>query len=380
MSKLDLYDDVVATLQKAVFEPSKWSNAFALIDESVGIHGSTTAFGIGESFDDVRLFFFWYYYGGIRQLELEQRYLSDYYMRDERIPRLRRIPTNQIVNIKDLYTKSELRNSPAYNEAMAICRGQNSLHVRLAGPNNSRIIWVLHDPSDREGWSTSKLKLIRNLLPHFHHAVCVQHSLVGAGTLTSTLTNLLDATGLGILYLDGRGRILDTNDHAKRVLRDGKSLYDRKKLLHAKGSQNNKKLQKILVQAIPARGSIGYGGTMIFNRWPKPPLLIQVHPVQAMHEEPRTWSVAALVLISDLPSRLDIDVNVVARTLNFTEMESRIAVMLAAGKTVPAIAVELERKESTIRHHIKRMFVKRNLSRQAELIDLVRALAGAPLK
>lgn len=379
MSKLALYDDVVATLQKAVFEPSNWSNAFALIDESVGIHGSTTVFAAGESSSDVRIFLFWYYYGGVRQLELEQHYLNDYYMIDERIPRIRRIPVNQIVNIKDLYTKSELRNSPAYNEAMALCKGQDSLHVRLPGPNDSRITWVPNDPSDGEGWSTSKLEMIRNVLPHLHHAICVQHSFAGAGVLTSTLTNLLDANGLGVLHLDGQGRILDSNDRGKRILRDGKSLYDRKRLLHARGRQNNKKLQNILVRAIPTRGSIGYGGTMTFNRWPKPPLLVQVHPVQEMHEEPRTWSVAALVLISDLPSRLDIDVNLVARTLNFTGMESRVAVMLAEGKTVPAIAEELERKESTIRHHIKRMFAKRNLSRQGELIELVRALAGAPV-
>ena len=378
MSKSGLYDDVVAALQKAVLDPSSWSRAFGLIDEAVGIQGSTTVLAAGENTNDVRIFQFWYYDRGIRQKELEDLYLRDYYGVDERIPRVRRMPENKVVHIKDLYTNSELKRSPAYNEAMAICNGQNSLHVRFAGPNDSRITWVPNDPTDREGWSTGKLDLMRRLFPHLHHAICAQHTLSGAGILTSTLTDLLDATGLGIIQLDGRGRILDLNDRSKDLLRRRETLYDRQGFLHARRRQNNIEFQNLLARAIPSRGLVGYGGTIMFHRWPKPPLLVQVHPVQDKGEEPRTWPIAAVVVVSDLPGRPNLDTEMVAQTLNFTGMESRVSVMLAEGKTVPVIAEELARKESTIRHHIKRMFTKHNLSRQAELIDLVRATAGAP--
>ncbi|MCY3857612.1 MAG: helix-turn-helix transcriptional regulator [Gammaproteobacteria bacterium] len=378
MSKLGLYDDVVTSLQKAILHPSAWSRAFRLIDEAVGIHGSTTVLAAGERTTDVRIFAFWYYDRGIRQFELENLYFKDYYDIDERIPRVRRIPENKVVHIKDLYTASELKRSAAYNEAMAICNGQDSLHVRLAGPNDTRITWVPNDPTDREGWSTGKLALMRRLFPHLHHAIWAEHTLNGAGILTSTLADLLGATGLGIIQLDGRGRIFDINDRGKRLLRNRETIYDRHGFLHAKRRLEDVKLQKLISRAIPSRGSVGYGGTTTFNRWPKPPLLTQIHPIQAQEEDPRTWSVAALVVISDLPGRPEIDQGVVAQTLNFTGMESRVAVMLAEGKTVPLIAEELGRKESTIRHHVKRMFTKHNLSRQTELIDLVRAIAGAP--
>ena len=378
MSKLGLYDDAVASLHKTVLDPSNWSKTFGLIDRVLGIHGSTTVLAAGEITPDVRIFQFWYYDRGERQQELENLYFRDYYDVDERIPRVRRMPENKVVHIKDLYTNSELKSSPAYNEAMAICNGQDSLHVRLVGPNDTRITWVPNDPIDREGWSTGKLELMQNLFPHLHHAICAQHTLSGAGILTSTLSDLLGATGLGIVQLNGRGRILDLNQRSKIMLQDRETLYDRQGYLYARPRQNNVKLQKLLTRAIPARGSVGYGGTTTFHRWPKPPLLVQVHPIQAQDEEPRTWPVAALVVVSDPPGRPNIDIGTVAQTLKFTGMESRVAVMLAEGKTVPKIAEELERKESTIRHHIKRMFTKHNLSRQAQLIDLVRAIAGAP--
>ena len=46
--------------------------------------------------------------------------------------------------------------------------------------------------------------------------------------------------------------------------------------------------------------------------------------------------------------------------------------------SVGEIAAATGRKESTIRSHVKHMFIKHGLSRQAQLVGLVRSLAGAP--
>ena len=58
-------------------------------------------------------------------------------------------------------------------------------------------------------------------------------------------------------------------------------------------------------------------------------------------------------------------------------MESRVAVMLAKGMSVREIATAMTRKESTIRFHVKSIFAKHGLNRQAELVRLVLSLAGA---
>ena len=51
--------------------------------------------------------------------------------------------------------------------------------------------------------------------------------------------------------------------------------------------------------------------------------------------------------------------------------------LLERGLSERAIAEATGRRESTIRFHVKRMFAKHGLSRQAELVRLVRFLAGA---
>ena len=67
----------------------------------------------------------------------------------------------------------------------------------------------------------------------------------------------------------------------------------------------------------------------------------------------------------------------VAAALDLTRMESRVAVLLAQGMSVGEVAAATGRKESTIRSHVKHMFTKRGLERQADLVRLVLSLAGA---
>ena len=52
--------------------------------------------------------------------------------------------------------------------------------------------------------------------------------------------------------------------------------------------------------------------------------------------------------------------------------------LMAEGLTVREIAAATGRGESTIRSHVKHMFAKHGLSRQADLVRLVLALGGAP--
>ena len=93
----------------------------------------------------------------------------------------------------------------------------------------------------------------------------------------------------------------------------------------------------------------------------------------------RVWPVAALVLVADPATWTRIDPAVAAEALGLTGMESRVAVLLAEGMTVRDVAAAMGRAESTIRSHVKHMFAKHGLSRQADLVRLVLAL-GAPPK
>ena len=60
------------------------------------------------------------------------------------------------------------------------------------------------------------------------------------------------------------------------------------------------------------------------------------------------------------------------------DTDAQAVMLLAEGMSVREVAAAFSRGESTIRSHMKRMFAKHRLSRQADLVRLVLSLAGAP--
>ena len=379
MSEREAFDRILAALHEVALDRAHWSIATALIDEALHAHGSSMVFGDGRSDEDVRINFAWYFVRGERRRELERDYFENYYPLDERVPRLRHLPDSQLFHIADLYTEEELKTSVTYNEMLARGQEGNSINVRLDGPNGSRIVWVVNDPVDGDGWSSAQLDSIRRLLPHIRQAVRLQQALAGAGALGATLTELLDTTGLGIVQLDGRGRIVAANERARELLRAGDGLFDEGGFLYARTPEDDAGLQGLLTRALPPFGAQGVGGSTMVRRSSSRSLLaLHVNPVGRQETDSRVWPVAALVLVVDPASHTRIDPAVAAAALGLTEMESRVAVLLVEGMNVREVAAATGRGESTIRSHVKHLFTKHGLSRQADLVRLVQSLAGAP--
>ena len=379
MSKREAFDSILASLHDAALDHGSWSRATALIDDTLGTYGSSLVFGDGNSKEDVQIYRTWSYFRGERLSELEHEYFEDYYALDERVPRLRTLPDSQLFHMPDLYSREELKTSAAYNELLNRVPARNGINVRLDGPDGSRIVWVVNDPLDGDDWSSAQLNSIRRLLPHIRQAVRVQHALTGAGALGASLQKLLDTTGLGIVQLDGRGRIVAANDPARNVLRTGERMFDEDGFLHARAPEDEAVLQRLLARALPPFKARGVGGSTIICRTASlTPLVLHVNPVGLQETDLRVWPVAALVLLADTANRRRIEAGVVAETLGFTAMESRVAVLLAEGKTVREVAEATGRMESTIRSHVKHMFSKQGVSRQVDLVRLVLSLGSPP--
>ena len=52
--------------------------------------------------------------------------------------------------------------------------------------------WALGDPVASDGWESSQIAMIKQLLPHIRQFIRVRQTLVRAGTRDTTVTALLD--------------------------------------------------------------------------------------------------------------------------------------------------------------------------------------------
>ena len=368
------FSRILASLHDAALDPARWPGFSAAADEALGVHGSSMIFGDGDTHQDARVVFHWTCQRGERRPDIERLYLGTYYALDERVPRLRFAPDARLFHNSEVMTDSEMKTSPAY-QLFKTYNCAEAVNVRLEGPAGSRILWMVHDPVDRDGWLSTRVDGICRLLPHIRQTVRVQVALRRAGTVGATLENLLDAGGLGIVQLDRHARIVAANDPALRLLRSGDVLYDAGGGLFARAPSADDELQNLLARALPPAGAPAAGGSMIARR-PSgpPPLVLHVVPVDARRTDPAGWPVAALVLIPDAAAANDVNAGAVAHILRFTPGESQVAAFLARGMTVREIAAATGRRESTVRFHVKHMFTKHGITRQADLVRLVRSL------
>ncbi len=373
MSDQDAFERILASLYDAMLDDALWPATSALIDEAIGSQGNTLVVGAGPA-DNAQILFMGTYYRGERQEALEREYLEVYHAIDESVPRFQRLPDSRVVHVTDLYTAQELRTSVAYNEGLHRLHGQDSLRARLAGPDGFQMAWGTADPVTPGGWDSAQIALMKGLLPHIRQFVWVRQALVGAEALGASLTDLLDASRIGVIHLDRRGRVMEANDRARAMLRRGHGLSDRGRELRARNPDDHAQLERLIAEALPSAG-VAVSGSMLLRRSSGlPPVMLHTKPVVMPQPDYGAQRVAVLVLLVGPGQQARIDPTPVATTLGLTRAESQIAVALTQGQTVREIAGTTGRQVSSIHWHLKRIYRRLGITRQAELVQLVRAL------
>ena len=376
MSTQDAFDRILTSFHAAMLDETLWPATSALIDDACGMQGNALMIGEGPPADR-RLTYVGLYSRGQRREDWEHEYLTVYYPINEAVPRIQQQPDSRVVHTTALYTAQELRTSPTYNEAFLHGHAQDGLNIRLDGLAGSKISWYPLDPVAPGGWGSPQLAMIKGLLPHIRQFVRVRQTLAGAEALGRTVTELLEATQLGVLHLDRRGQIVAANDRARALLRRGDGLTDRDGVLQAQAPADRPRLAQLVGSALPAAaGSVAVSGSMRVHRPAgRRPFLVHLKPVVGPQLDLVFQRVAALVLIVEPGHPPRLNPTLVAAVLGLTPAESQVAVALAQGQSVREIAAATGRKASSIYWHLRRIYTKHHIAGQVELVRLVLSLA-----
>ena len=379
MNPDDAFEGCLELLYEAALDDTRWPAATSLIEEAAGFRKN--ALTVGEGFGDgARLLFARFLERGASREDLGREYFEVYYPHDEKVPRIRLLPHGQLVHTFDLYTEDERKTSPAYNESLPRSGSQDSLHVRLDGPDGLRIAWNLGDPVGGDGWGTGQLRLIERLLPHVHRSVLIRQALAAADALGAGLAGLLENDRIGVVQLDRGGRVLAANAPALEILRRGDGLLDRDGTLDAALPADRTRLRRLLGQALPDWwGEAPGGGSMTVQRPSgRSRLGLHVMPVGDRAADFGGRRVAVLVLVVDPARRPRMDAQRVAVTLGLTPSEGRMAALMAEGLRVREIAAAQGWRESYVRWLVEQTYRKLGVSGQVALVRQVLAVDALP--
>ena len=375
MSDQDAFDRILAALYDAMLDDGRWPVASVLIDEACGLQGHVLSVGGGPQDDQSLCSFVEFYHRGQRRADILDEYFERYFSLDERVPRYARLPDSQLVHVTDLYTDEELKTSPIYNEILPRYSLQDSLNSRLVEPDGTHVVWIMHNPATPDGWQSPQVALLRGLAPHLRQFVRVRQALARAGALGATGTALLGNPRLGVIQLDRHGRIVEANDRGRNLLRHGDGVSDRAGLLEASVPTERDRLARLVARALPTAATPVSGSMLLRRASLLPRFVVHVTPVGGPQLDFGARQVAVLMLLVEPGYAPRIDPAFVAQTLVLTPAESHIAVGLAEGRSVRDMAVTTGRKEETVYWHLKRIYHKLDISRQADLVRLVLSVA-----
>ena len=367
--------EVLTALHDAALDDALWPFALALIDEACDITGS--AFVVTDKpGHEVRILFAGTYRRGQRRQDLERGYFDTYFPIDERVPRIRRLPEGKLVHLSDLYSEEERKSSPVYNDWFSHAGSLNGLNVRLDGPGDTHITWVIAGPARPGGWGSDQVETIERLLPHIRQFVRTRQAVAGAWALGASLGGLLETTRVGMIQLDRYGRIVEANTRALDLMRRRDGLADHDGFLAAWLPADDARLKGLLAQALPtlAEPSQAAGSLTVSRASGQPPLVVHLNPLTPRHKDLGLQISAVLVLVVDVSSRPRHDAKLVAASLGLSAAESQVAVLLSAGKSPRDIAEATGRREGTVKVLIRRAYRKLGISRQTDLMRLVLSL------
>ena len=261
-------------------------------------------------------------------------------------------------------------------EAKAVRRV--GLSIRVDGASGLQVIWVLANTTTPGGWRSEQTAMINRLVPHVRQFVRVRQALVGAEALGASLAGLLDNMAVGVICLDSRGVIVQVNPRARRILCGGAGLVERRGLLRAKQTADDERLSWLLAHGLSQPGRLGASGSMTVAQSSQGPrLALHVIPADIRDAGFAFGLVAGLVVVIDPAAKAGIDPESVAAGLGLTPAEARVASALAEGATMRDIATATHRAESTVRELVKRIHLKLNISRRAELVRMVLSIAAS---
>lgn len=228
----------------------------------------------------------------------------------------------------------------------------------------------------QEDFSDTHVALAKKLEPHFKRAMQIDFAAQRRATLGA------DEQGSGYFVVDARGKILDLDDNAKRLLdEDSPLVRETAGLLRAAAIEDTERLNDLVASATsaPRDSRKGMGGSMIAGgdtAAVHARLMISVSTVppdalSVLNRQQR----CALVLVRPLHGASSLVLAGLAADLFcLPPNHARLAAALASGVTLREAAQSLGITYSTARAYLEEIFRKTSTHRQPELVALLKSV------
>ena len=283
-------------------------------------------------------------------------------------------PAGTVVLSDSILPLTELRRTAFFDEVM---RPQDLGHAAMVGLSRKPDFGVgfCLNRGPRQGpYSEQQRHLLERLTPHLMRTVQLGFQLGTYKALQHMEYNTLDRITVGVALLDRNAGVLFVNKALRSMAIDG-ALSLRNQRLSSYSAPHAKRLNHLVHSA--SRGAPG--ATMAI---PHP---IDGRSVAVLVSSVRSRDLdrfasldmrdaAAMVFVLDPAISTMMPPEWVMDAYGLTLAEARVALHAASGRSVADVGAQLKISPNTVKTHLRRVFAKTGVHRQAELASIIASL------
>ena len=211
------------------------------------------------------------------------------------------------------------------------------------------------------------------LLPHLELALEIYSRLKLGETKQMIYSTSMSQLVIGTIILDGKGDIIDLNQAATRMIAGHEILRIRDDKLVSTVARVNRELTDKLAEVLQAgrlHERVFCSRTMAIET-AKGHIGVLIKSIPRSDWYEGSSAPHAIVYLRDPTAAPVTSEALMGELFSLSPAEARIAIQLAAGRTIAGAAEFLGLNESTVRTQTKRIFSKTGVGRQGELIILI---------
>lgn len=221
---------------------------------------------------------------------------------------------------------------------------------------------------------------MRLLAPHVRRAALIANVIDFTRAETAAFTETLDGLRAGVLFVDPNGRMVHANIAGQTLLAEGNILREVDGRLASGDRQTDQNLLEIFTAAAQGDTAVGAKGIAL-------PLTAKTGEQHVAHVLPLASgarrragpTAAAALFVQRAALETSSPPDAIAETYQLTTMELRVLHAIVEVGGVPEAADALGVAGSTVKTHLRRIYQKTGIARQADLVKLVAGFSS-PLK
>ncbi|MEO1362996.1 MAG: LuxR C-terminal-related transcriptional regulator [Pseudomonadota bacterium] len=275
------------------------------------------------------------------------------------------VPMNQL----SLMDESDFQASDFYTawvQPQGLC---DTLNTNLLKRDNMTALLSAPTYQGRASLGDLERGIIREFAPHLRRALLIGDMLDEKKAQMQMLRNVLDHLAIGVLLVEGDGRISYANAAGEDVLSEGAALSTLARKLHVPSQAHRAGFMTAIARACSGDDLDlqNWGNGIALPRAEGAPVLAYVLPLgQSERRQSLGPGMAAVFLAADGAPEPP-SVEVVAAVTGLTTAEARIALQIAGGATPQDISEQTGVSVHTVRKHLSNAFDKTGHRNQASL-------------